>query len=405
MSDEIPPSQDGSGVPQVPIDREYWFVRTQDGAYYSTFREYNFVAIGPSSLDFDRIKAYAIANKEADREISEDFTPEKQSEARTRRDKLKNELVSILVESDEDKSRQGAASSLSQLLRFYSDLKIGDVVIIPNRYGIDWSFGIVTSDPKWLKKQLLQPVVPYTPLLHRTVDWVTSKPKLDVDSNIRLQTYGPSALKKLNNVADKVDQEMYDLYKKGNSIDVKILVQTDDEVYVDELARVLKAAQKVQKKYGTPVEIQANFGSPGEIIFGFDELVQVGTFLAFAGFTLLAGAVAISGGKVKFKDKSKDAKADKAKDVDVEIETPGIISSIIENRESKAKDKRLDNLTDKVLADNKFTPSEGAMRYFTTLNGGTVPPQSAQPAQLPQPPQPPQIEPPSNSHPPELSEE
>lgn len=127
------------GADEIDSNREYWYVRTDSGKLYDTFKYNNFIALGWNEITTEEIKK-SLDNPE--------FLKKKISSISLRdektRIKLTNEEInySNVIDLNTPSGKLKSSMIINKLQNFYN-LKYGDVVVIPSYGSNEFSFGII----------------------------------------------------------------------------------------------------------------------------------------------------------------------------------------------------------------------------------------------------------------------
>ena len=180
-----------------------------------------------------------------------------------------------------------------------SEMKEGDVVIMPNSGGHRYAFGEVTADPPfevggatWDDEAIYRK--------RRRVKWVMRRDWADLDPKLYYALRAPQALTKLNEYADYLDRAMYAIYSKGGETHVRLDIQTkggiDGDDYFDMGHTLLSLCRDFRREAGIPdkgnkIEVRSNVQSPGV----FEFITQSPSQAAYLGGLL---TIAIFGGRI-----------------------------------------------------------------------------------------------------------
>src|SRR5690606_23881992 len=93
----------------VDSNRNYWFVRTYGGETFEDFIARNYIGIGFNQVPYKYIQEYK-------NDSAESF-----------------ERIKAFIEKTTDYKDGSATGWTNQLINFQHDMKIGDLVIIPNK--------------------------------------------------------------------------------------------------------------------------------------------------------------------------------------------------------------------------------------------------------------------------------
>lgn len=118
------------GADEIDGNREYWYVRTESGKLYDTFKHNNFIALGWNEITTDEIKK-SFHNPE--------FLKKKIYSISVRDEKLRAKLTneqinySNIIDLATSSGKLKSSMIINKLQNFYN-LRYGDVVVIPS-YG------------------------------------------------------------------------------------------------------------------------------------------------------------------------------------------------------------------------------------------------------------------------------
>lgn len=186
LLDQLKEILKSEGVVASEVDpaRNYWFVRTQGGSYFDEFYFGRFVAIG-----WDDVPCL----------------PE-------------NERTQQLIDQLKEKGYGQPTRVLNQVYRFCTELKKGDVVIIPSESSAAFAFGYIEDDGIFEIKPSLDDIESgkcvYT--RRRKVRWITDVPKNRVDPKLFAFFRNQLALSQANDQAELIDRAISSFYIKDN---------------------------------------------------------------------------------------------------------------------------------------------------------------------------------------------
>ncbi|HEX8657131.1 MAG TPA: hypothetical protein VF690_06340, partial [Hymenobacter sp.] len=195
-----------SRIPELKADRQYWFIRTNGGQFYKDFLDTGSVGIGYNLVTWAQIRKALTKSKDAEGGI----------------------VGAILNRyNDFDKNKLGRVAGL--FTRFYTEMKPGDVVVMPSAGSVEYAFGIVADgDPFEVDTTTTDDKLIYRK--RRAVEWVARKAWQKMDSNLYEAFRAPQAMTTLNPFASYLDREMHSLYTKNGLTHVRIDINTTDEI-------------------------------------------------------------------------------------------------------------------------------------------------------------------------------
>ncbi|GAB6171975.1 hypothetical protein JCM15765_14530 [Paradesulfitobacterium aromaticivorans] len=288
---------------ELETNRKYWLVRTFGGKYYSHFVQNGYIAIGWNELsDIEMIK-------KADKDSV-----------------AKEQLLNKAKELYAKKENEQLGRIVNPIIKFVTEMNIGDVVVIPNENSKEIHFGIIKSEVKIVKDVInldegLEPLYK-----QRTVEWVTWRDKDSVDLGIFKMLSSHYAISSADDYAESIDRTMYSFYVKGDRAHLVIKVGKKGEYTGTEIPDLINlflgtidlynevSGKSVSK---SDVKMKISLQSEGFVLFSGNETTIT---------LILAMAVALCGGGLKFKRSA--AKKDKSTETGAEVETSGLIPTI-----------------------------------------------------------------------------
>ena len=119
-----------NAIATVSSQRKYWMVRTMGGAYYADFIRKNYIAIGYNEISLQQLNNLPQSQKQAKVALKAQFT-------------------------DAYPDNRSSGHSVSQLLRFTREVRVGDIVIIPSESAMHVAIGVITSEMSCISSKLL----------------------------------------------------------------------------------------------------------------------------------------------------------------------------------------------------------------------------------------------------------
>ena len=290
-------------IPIVRIDPNinYWLIRTNAGEYFEEFYLENFVGINWNN--FNEANDFLDVNKEA--------------------------TTIRLAETYKENKQPG--HTFSQIKRFFHEIKIGDIVMIPSQNSKHIGFGEVTSDvyiSKLSQTETDEGECPYEK--RRNIRWVKTVARNKLDPYLYKMMHTHLTISNANDYADAIDRTMYNYYYKGDKAHLVLNVKQKDDIPLMDLVSALQAPLDLVELIQNPEDPNKVYNkrdldgklrvqSPGII-----EFVSSGG--AFS-LVVLAGIliVGLVGGKFKFNVTKEKAEG--------EISTEGLLEKIIKIRQ------------------------------------------------------------------------
>lgn len=312
---------EGLLVSEVDPTRNYWFIRTQGGSYFDEFYFNQFVAIG-----WDDVPCL----------------PE-------------GERSQQILDQIKESGYVQATRVMNQVYRFCTELKIGDVVVIPSESSVAFAFGYIDSE--------VYEVVPTQEEIEagkcqykrrRKIKWITGVPRNRVDPKLYAFFRNQQALSFANEYAEFIDRAISSFYIKNDVAHLTLSVETEKSPRADDiptymhgiLARAFDLATEVglikdEDDSGKEV-VQSRINVQSE---GIIELLGNPTFVFF----ICVVVIALFGGKLSFKYTKETTSADVGTDG-----LPGLLKVI-----SKIM---LAHKNDRFIGDEKMTNIQGRLK-------------------------------------------
>lgn len=277
----------------IDEDKHYWMVRTVGGMYFDEFVASSYVAI-----DWDKIDDVALI-------MSKD------------EDKIKK-LVS--EEYPEDKKPGHAAR---QIIKFVTEMKSGDIVLIPSDSSLKICIGELSEDNIYISdhaniKEYTQYACPFKK--KRRVNWIKTIDKNKLDPYLFKLLNSHHTITEADDYADYIDRSIKSFYRKGDTGHVIFEVEETNNIpavslitLIDKLISTTDLFNEItdSKLDKNTVDIKINIQSPGPVeLFG-----NIDTIVAIA-----VTAVAICGGGLKLK----------VKGFDMDLKTDGLLNRVLQ---------------------------------------------------------------------------
>ena len=180
-------------------------VRTMGGDFYKEFVEDGFIAIGYNEIALDDLLNL----------------PERES--------LAKEVLTTKLK-DRNNNISNTSYPISQMLKFYREMKVGDFVVVPGRDSHYVSFGIITSDvyeadDKYLHSRDLCPFAK-----RRTVDWKKSTVKHKLNPSLQLMFNSRHIISDIDDYAPYIDSLLNDFYVKDEETHLVLRINTENDI-------------------------------------------------------------------------------------------------------------------------------------------------------------------------------
>jgi restriction system protein len=319
-------------LPQVNTNRNYWFFRTNGGAYYDSFKEGNFIAIGYNQISVSEINSGNTRNETGV--------------------KILTEVIKKKIKNDK---RPGYAAS--QLLRFAYGIKKGDIVLIPSDNSDNFTFGQVLETQFYLAEEGSNKCK-FTK--RKKVKWIKTLSRERLDPNLYKLMFSHHAISVADEYAEYIDKIINSFFLKGQDAHLVLDVQTMDEVKAKDLFQMGALS----------LELLDDFIDEEELPYNSDNVnlklnVQSPGFIELAGnsmqVVLLLGLilVGVAGGGFFFNYK---------KDVKVGLKSDGIIEKIRHFLNSSANRKAKRELLEKHLNNLQIKDPQDLIKVLRELD-------------------------------------
>lgn len=281
-------------------ENNYWLVRTDGGYLYNLFKENNLIAIGYPEFSLEEIERAMKVNRSDE-----------------------NGLFKLATKKIKEHSRPGFI--VSQINRFFNEIKINDYVLIPDSSTNRLSIGIVQESEvkfkdlfKINRDNQLSKVEGYNKT--KKVRWLKEVSKNFIDPNLYSLFFTHQTIVNANDYANLINSMLYGFYKYYDNYHIVFELNKKDIPALNlfqSFYEVLRFSQEFTAKLGidesiNDVKLSVHLSSPGKMeLFGKTMVI-----LFIAG----AIVVGINGGGFKLKSEKFD--------IDTEISTPGLIHNL-----------------------------------------------------------------------------
>ncbi len=235
-------------VDVLPENNNYWFVRTNGGAYFETFLKNNFIGIGWNDISLAEITLPKL----------EDAT--------------KRKIAKLEGIPENDPNGKKAISTIFNKLKNFKNLKKGDIIIIPNIKSQKFAFGIVADHTVYIEKKTLDCDFEK----RRAIKWIKTKDLRAMDSYIYKLRVPRQAITNVKRFSDSIDSDINTLFVKNNEshfvIEVSKVGDVNFTALTDLLINTKIKIQDLNQKLGlgedlNQISVKLNLQSPGKIEF------------------------------------------------------------------------------------------------------------------------------------------
>lgn len=326
-------------IKMIKSDTHYWLVRCMGGDFFSEYTSRGYIAIGYNEVSLAEIKHATSYNEKAGEQL-----------------KLMIEAKEMKkVEPDDDINPQYAST---QLLKFYRDINIGDIIVIPGKNSDFVAIAKIESDV-YEEKKVAQLTGVCNFIKRRKIKVLRTLFRSKLNPKMLLMFNSRHIISNADNYAEFIDNCVSDFYQKDDTTFLVLRVRQEESLrgidfgLVPELISLLKDYSEENNLNLDPVnDIKAKMcvQSPGDILMfatSWEGITIIGLFLVVLaggevycnkteGFKFKAGTIFSS--ISEFLDRRRDRKfiaamQDKLKGM--KIETPEDLTKIMEEFNKK----------------------------------------------------------------------
>ncbi|MGQ7869741.1 hypothetical protein [Sunxiuqinia sp. sy24] len=251
-------------------ERRYWFVRTDNGQYYDTYLENNFIAIG-----WNYITVHDIVNSSEEEVKAKISQHEPQS-----------------PEQSDVSYKMKISGIYNKIVRF-NDLSEGDIIVIPNEGSGSLAFGEIIQNHIYVNIDGENDCIYHK---RREVKWHKSGNINSFDPHLRFIKRNMHTISEVKSFQPYIDNVLNHLYKRGEYahyvIDVNLADNINLRAFTDLVGSIEKLSAIINANFelaedihSTAIKLQLQ--SPGniEIISKGRNLMILAAFLSFASCT------------------------------------------------------------------------------------------------------------------------
>lgn len=315
-------------IVQVDTNRNYWLVRTNSGMYFQDFLLGDYIGINWNEFN-----------------DPEEFT-----------DKNKDRTIEKISKIYKDNKQPGHI--FSHIKRFFHDMKIGDIVMIPSENSKHIAFGEIISDVYISKKtqtEIDEGDCPYEK--RRNVKWLKTVHRKKLDPYLYRMMNSHLTISNADDYAAAIDRTMYSYYYKGDKAHLVLNINQQNNIALIDLLDALQAPLDLIDYIQDPtnpdikfdkrdLDVKLRVQSPGMI-----EFVSIGK--AFSLVVLLGIViVGLVGGSFKF-----NASRER---IEGEFSTEGLLEKILKFKkldktevDEETVNRELNDLIEKMKSSSK----------------------------------------------------
>jgi restriction system protein len=262
-------------ISDIDTTKNYWFIRTMGGSYFDDFVSGGYVAIGYNEI--------------LKRDLQDLSTHEDMS-----RDAIKEKLSARRPDISPSQTAKGAG----QILKFYREMKQGDIVMIPGNESKEFALGLVESD---MYEEGNVDTAHCQFYKRRRVKWHRHCGREDLDARLLLGLSNQQTMSNIGKYAEYIDRKLHKLYTKGDKTYLTLRVKQergvswDDYLFLNDLGQIVTdLAEDCGLDFDLKqIEMKINVQSPGDIMLMCN--ASSGVMLAFVGLIIIVG---LGGGSI-----------------------------------------------------------------------------------------------------------
>jgi restriction system protein len=327
-------------ITTVEKDTHYWLVRTMGGDFFYEYLSRGYIAIGYNEITLNEIKFASTFGEKAGEQLKKIV-----------------EAKEALKKQSDDEDEINAQYATTQLLKFYRDIQIGDVIVIPGRNSDDIAFAKIESgvyeEPNVSK---LEGVCNFAKrrkihLLHKTT-------RTELNPKLQLMFNSRHIVSNVDGYASYIDSSISDFYAKDGYTNLVLRVREEDNLRASDFGLV-PALVELVKDFSEENKLEINTDdikakmcvqSPGDILMfatSWEGITLIGLFILLlksgelsyskeSGFKIKVGDILRSASE--FLDRRRDRKFKKAmqdKLENMKIETPKDLTAIMKEFNDK----------------------------------------------------------------------
>lgn len=271
----------GQLIQNVNPDKHYWFFRTMGGHLYDEFVSKGFIAIG-----YDEIMTKDLRN-----------IPE--------RDDMARAFLKIrLRETNKEMTDAQTAIAAGQVVKFFRDLSVGDVIVAPNHQSRKYAIGVIESEMYEDSSKHGDKECQF--VKRRRVRWEKEVWRHELDPKAILAFGNQQTMSSIDDYAEFIDRKISGLYNKGEKTHLALRVNHDgplswdDWNLIGDLGAIFKDFSE-ENDLGvdlTKIEMRANVQSPGDILMA----VGAGAGIILAVAASIIFCIKSKSLKIQYKD-------------------------------------------------------------------------------------------------------
>lgn len=194
-------------IREIDSERRYWLVRTMGGSYYQNFVEMGYIAIGFNEITLSDLK-----------QLPNDI------------DIARDTLKPIIAQKLPNVTNQSYFGS--QIVRFYKEIKVDDVVVVPDRLSHRVKFGIVKGEVYEATIAHIDGACQFTK--RRKVEWFMERVRYALNPKLQLMLNTRHIITDIDDYANYIDSLANDFYLKDGETNMVLHINTEESVFAND---------------------------------------------------------------------------------------------------------------------------------------------------------------------------
>ena len=236
-------------IHNVNPNKHYWFFRTMGGLYYDEFVSKGFVAISYDDIIMKDLK-----------------------DLPDRNDMARAFLKVRLHEINKEMTDSQIAVAAGQIVKFYRELSVGDVIVAPSRQSKKFAIGVIEGEMYEDSGKHGEKKCPF--VKRRAVKWEKEVLRHELDAKAILAFSNQQTMSSIDDYAEFIDRKLGHIYTKGNTSYLVLRVNQDkalsweDFMFIGELGALLRDfSEEVELDADlSKIQMKINVQSPGDIL-------------------------------------------------------------------------------------------------------------------------------------------
>ncbi|WP_412468207.1 hypothetical protein [Pedobacter sp. KLB.chiD] len=255
-----------NSVSKTDAEKDYWFVRTDNGIHFETYVQNNFIGIGWNEITLNDLRTK---------------TP----------DEIKGKIADVYNIDIALTRGKGQVSAIFNKLKRFQNLKKGDLIIIPSANSSRFAFGIIADQRIYVDADQHYNCDYYK---RRKVEWLDVKNVRDLDPIFYQVKNTRHAISSINDYDTFIDAVTDVVYKKDGFSYYVLDVNTHEDINIKPLVSLVENLQILLERINQEFvlnedtndsSIKLNLQSPGKIIIKLrsgTSLILLAVLLALA---------------------------------------------------------------------------------------------------------------------------